>query len=66
MKKILNIAIIIAFILPIFSTQALALDITEAPTLKSNSTTSITLEWTEVEGALGYFVYYDTTSGEES
>jgi hypothetical protein len=35
-----------------------------APTLKSNTSTTLTIEWQEVEDALGYYVYYDTTTGE--
>jgi len=43
-----------------------ALDVTKAPTLKSSSTTSLTIEWDTVPDALWYYVYYGKTSWEKS
>lgn len=60
MKKIiLFLALSLGTLSPLL-TQALT--VTQAPNLKSSSNTSLTLEWDPVEGALGYYVYYDTRS----
>jgi len=49
-----------------FIVSAYAAEVTEAPSMKSNSNTSITIEWNEDQDALGYYIHYDTASWEES
>ena len=62
MKKI--IASLITLLFSSLWLIAHAIEMNTAPTLKSNTSTTLTIEWQEVEDALGYYVYYDTTTGE--
>ncbi len=62
MKKI--IASLITLLFSSLWLIAHAVEINTAPTLKSNTSTTLTIEWQEAEDALGYYVYYDTTTGE--
>lgn len=64
MKKIVISLLSILGFFSIVSTYAIS--ISSAPSMKATSNTSITIEWNAIEDALGYYVYYDTASGESS
>lgn len=42
-----------------------ATQLTTAPTLSDSTTTSLSIDWEEIEGAAAYYVYYDVKSGVE-
>ncbi|USN58467.1 MAG: fibronectin type III domain-containing protein [Candidatus Peribacteria bacterium] len=42
-----------------------ATELTTTPTLSDSTTTSLSIDWDEVEGAAAYYVYYDVKSGVE-
>ncbi len=61
--KYLRLSLISFFSLFLFS-PSWALEITSAPTLVSSSDTSLSIDWEDVPDAIGYYLYYDTTTGE--
>ena len=58
MKKI----IASIFVLGLFISQAFALDLKKAPTLKEANSTSLSIEWEKVDSSIGYYVYYGLVS----
>jgi len=64
MKKLL--LLIASLSLSFFTLIVYAAEVTVAPSMKANSNTSITVQWNSDPDALGYYVHYDTASGEAS
>ena len=60
MKKLLFSSLVFLLISPISS--VLALDIESAPTVSSASDTSLSVDWEDINSALGYYIYYWKTS----
>ena len=63
MKKILLSSFFILLISAISS--VLAMSIESAPVVLPTSDTSLSIDWDDVDAALGYYIYYGKTSGTE-